>query len=97
MNLQPKSVTGAVEKTNVLPVSNFGRIPTFLEQRLDRLVDLHSIHARLDLAQGELLPFLYCFPKFPLRVTRATTHDRPRHVAPITGLRVSWKNIEDNQ
>src|SRR5438552_2599009 len=39
----------------------------------------------------------YRFPNLTLAFARASAQHRPSHVAKISGLRVAWKNIEDNQ
>src|SRR5271169_3301992 len=86
-----------MEKSDVYSLPNFGRITALLEQCLDRLVDLHSIHAILDLAQREFLSVFHRLPKFALSFAGATTHNGPGHVAPIAGLCVARKNIENDQ
>src|SRR5438132_6606906 len=97
VNLETKPVTGAMEKSNVPAFPNFRRITALLEKRLDRLVNFHSIHARFDLSQREFLSVFDGFPKLALRGAGTSPNNCPRHVAPITGLRIAWKNIEDDQ
>src|SRR6202023_1782484 len=97
VDFQAQAVTGAVKESDVYSFPDFGRITALVEQRLDRLVDLHSIHAIFDFAQREFLAVLYGLPKFALRLARAPAHNCPRHVAPIASLRVARENIEYDQ
>src|SRR3979411_2964766 len=68
MNLQPQSVAGAVEKSDVLPFPNLSRISALLEKLLDRLVNFHSVDPGFDFSERELLSFLHRLPKFALRI-----------------------------
>src|SRR5205807_1745497 len=74
MNLQPEAVTGAMEKSDVLTVSNFRGVVALLEQRLDRLVNFHSVDTALDFAKCQFLPVLHRLPKFSLRFAGAPAH-----------------------
>src|SRR5207302_6158960 len=97
VNLEAESVTCSVEKSDVLTLSHFGRIAALLEQRLDRLVNFHSIDAVLDFTKRKLLSVFDRLPKFALCFAGAPAHNRPRHIAPITASRVARKNIENDQ
>src|SRR4029077_16698529 len=69
----------------------------FSEKFLDRLVNRHPIDSGPNSLQRERLTGFYCFPKLTLAFAHASAQHRPGHVAEISGLRVAWKNIEDNQ
>ena len=97
MNLQAEPVAGAVKKSDVLAFADFGRIAALLEKRLDSFVNFHSVDPGSDFAKRELLPLFHRFPKFALRIVRSSADNSPRHIAPVAGLGVARKNIENDQ
>src|SRR5213594_333490 len=97
MNFQSQPMTGAVKKSHASALANFGRETASGEKFLDRLMNRHSIHASFDLPQGQRLPSFHRFPKLSLCVARAPAQDRAGHVAKISGLRIAWKDIQDNR
>src|SRR5467141_475603 len=97
MNFQSQPVTGAVKKSDSSALANFSRETPAGEKFLDRLVNRHSIHASFDSLQGQCLPSFHRFPKFSLRVARASAQNGAGHVAKISGLRVARENIQNNQ
>src|SRR5579864_2230453 len=86
-----------MEKSDVHAIPDFGRIASLFEQRLDGLVNRHSIDAVFDFTQRQFLPILHRLPKFALGLAGLSANNGSGHVAPITGLRVAWKNIENDQ
>ncbi len=60
-------------------------------------MNFHSVDPGFDFPERELLPCLHGLPELALRVTRASAHDGARQIAPVTGLRVTRENIEDDQ
>src|SRR5882762_8360395 len=97
MNFQPKPMTRAMKESHSSPLANLGRETAAREKLLDRFVNLHSINASLDFLQRQCLPSFHSFPKFSLRVARAPAHDCACQIAKISGLRVTWKDIQNNQ
>src|SRR5437016_3658791 len=97
VNLKSEPVSGAVEKSHVLSFSNFSRVAALFEKRLDRLVNYHSVDPGFDFAKREFLSVFDGLPEFALRIARASSNNRARHVAPITALGIARKNIENDQ
>ena len=97
MNLQAESVTGPVEKSDILSFPDLGRISAVLEKLLDRLVNFHSVDAGFDFSKCESLSLFHSFPKFALCLACSSAHNCPRQIAPITGLGVAREDIEDDQ
>jgi hypothetical protein len=60
-------------------------------------VNAHSVHPGFDPLQGQRLPSLDRFPKLALLLAGAAAHHRSCHVAPVAGLSVARKNIENDQ
>src|SRR5437764_1422565 len=79
------------------PSAHLSRKTAFSEKFLDRLVNCHPIDSCLDSLQRERLTGFYCFPQLTLAFAGTSAQHRAGHVAKISGLRVAWKNIEDNQ
>src|SRR3979490_754033 len=97
VNFQSKPMSGAVEESDAPASAHSGLKTAFGEKFLDRLVNRHPIDSCLDSLQRERLTGFYRFPELTLSFARASAHHRPGHVAKISGLRVAWKDIEDNQ
>src|SRR5438067_4108137 len=97
VNFQAQAVTCAVKKSYAPATANFSRETTAGEKFLDSFMNCHSVDASLDSCQGQCLPGFYCVPTFSLRLACASAQHRPRHVAKISGLRVTRKNIQNNQ
>src|SRR6202045_2057864 len=84
VNLKPESMSGPVKKSDLAAVSHFGRIAALREKFLDRFVNFHPIHPRLDSFQGQRLSGFHCLPKFSLPIPRPSAHNRPSDVAKIS-------------
>src|SRR5439155_15929095 len=97
VNLQPKTMPGAVKESDAPPSAHLSRKTAFSKKFLDCLVNGHPIDSCLDSFQSERLTGLHCLPELPLRLARASAQNRSSHIAKISGLRIAWKNIEDNQ
>src|SRR6266498_6084255 len=97
VNFQSQAVPGAVEESNAPASAHFSRKTAFGEELLNRLVNHHPIDSRLDFLQSERLAGFHRVPKLTLAFTRPSAQNRSGHVAKISGLRIAWKNIEDNQ
>src|SRR5439155_12431472 len=88
---------GAVKESDAPPSAHLSQKTAFSKKFLDCLVNGHPIDSCLDSFQSERLTGLHCLPKLPLRLARASAQNRSSHIAKISGLRIAWKNIEDNQ
>ena len=97
MDFQSEPVAGAVEKTDVLAFAHLSWKSAPLEKGLDRLVDRHSINPGFDPLQSQRLTIFYRLPKFPLRVAGPSSQDRSSDVAEVSGGRVAWKDVENNE
>ena len=97
MDLQPQAMTRAVKKSNLTPIADFGRKTPIGEKLLHFVVQLQAIHTRLHFSQRQLLPCAHRLPKPALLFTRAPAHNRPRHIAEVTCLRITRKDIEDDE
>jgi hypothetical protein len=86
-----------VEKPDLPATPNFRRKTTVGEKLLHLVVQLQSIHARLHFLQRQRLALAHCIPEPALRFTRASPHDRPRHVAEVAALRVARKDVENDE
>ena len=90
-------MSGPVKKSDLAAVSHFGRIAALREKFLDRFVNFHPIHTRLDSFQGQRLSGFHCLPKFSLPIARPSAHNRPSDVAKISRSHVARENIENDQ
>ena len=97
MDLETKSMAGAVKKTDVLALAHFGWKTALGEEFLDCLVNRHSIHSRLDFFQCKRLPGLYRLPKLALWLAGAAAQNRTGHVAEVAGPGVARENIQNDQ
>ena len=97
MNFQSKPVAGAVEKSRLPSIADFGRITTIHEKLLHFLVQLEAINAGLHLFQCQRLAIIDRFPEPALLVAGATAHYRSRHVAVVAAGRGARENIEDDK
>src|ERR1700736_2994401 len=84
VNLKPESMSGPVKKSDLAAFSHFRGIAALREKFLDRSVNFHPIHARLDSFQGQRLPGFHCLPKFSLPIARPSAHNRPSDVTKIS-------------
>src|SRR5438876_5720321 len=87
----------AVKKSDVLSPPHFGRKTALAKQILDRLMNRHSIHARPDFFQRECLTGFDRLPKFSLCFAGASSQNRARHIAEVSGFGVARENIENDQ
>ena len=97
MNIQSKPMASAVEEANLPAFAHFGRESAGGEQSLDLVMNSEAISSRLHFLERELLPCEDNVPHPSLRFASPTTHDAASHVAEISGLRVAWENIENDQ
>ena len=97
MDLQSESMPGAVEKPDASAIAHFRRKSAPVKQLGDRLVDAHPIHAGFDLIQRQRLARFHRFPKLALFLARAPANHRSRHVTPVTRLRLTRENVENDQ
>src|SRR4029434_9925490 len=97
VDFQSESVTGAMEKSDAASFPHFRWKSATGEEFLDRFVNCHSVNAGSDSFKGQRLPSFDGFPKFALRVARASAQDRACHIAEISGLRVAREDIENDQ
>src|SRR6202035_487256 len=97
VNLEAQTMPGAVKESDASASAHFSRKTAFSEKFLYRLVNRHSIDSCLDSLQSEGLTGFYGFPKLTLAFTRASAQHGPGHIAKVSGLRVAWKNIENDQ
>ena len=78
MNFQSKPVTGAVKKSRLSSIAEFGRITTIHEKLLHFLVQLEAINAGLHLFQSQRLAIIDRFPEPPLLIAGAAAQYRSR-------------------
>src|SRR6186713_2795718 len=97
MDLKPEPMAGAVKETDLPSVTHLRGEPLIGEELLDLVVQRQAVDARLHFLQRHRLPVAHCLPQTPLGITRAPSHNSARHVAEIAALRVTRKDIEDNQ
>src|SRR5258707_15438842 len=97
VNLQSKTVPGAVKESDPSAFAHFSRKTVFGEKFLDCLVNRHPVDPCLDFLQSERLASFHGLPKLTLRLACPSAQNRSGHVTKISGLRVTRKNIEDNQ
>src|SRR5438093_11790536 len=97
VNFQPKTMPGAMKESDPSASAHLSRKTAFSEKFLDRLVNCHPIDSCLDSLQRERLTGFYCFPQLTLAFAGTSAQHRAGHVAKISGLRVAWTKIEDNQ
>src|SRR5438445_13604596 len=90
-------MTSAMKESDAPAFANPSRKTAPGEKFLDRLMNRHPIDASFDLFQSQGLPSFHRFPKFSLRVARASAQNRAGHVAEISCLPVARENIQDNQ
>src|SRR5262245_17651614 len=97
VDFQPKAMPGAVEEADPSAFANFSRKTVFREKFLDCRVNRHPVDPCLDSLQSERLASFHRLPKLTLRIAGPSAQNRSGHVTKIPCLRISRKNIEDNQ
>src|SRR5438128_5637152 len=97
VDLEPKPMACPMKESNSPAFADLRRKTTLCEEFLNCLVNRHPIRAGLDLFQSQRLPGFHRFPKSSLRFARAPAQHSASHVTEVAGLRVSWKNIENDQ
>ena len=97
VDLQSKAVTGPMKETRPGDHPYFRRKTAIREQLLDRRMQFEAINARLHLLERHLLSGTHGFPKSPLLLAGAATHDRPGHVAVIATGRITRKDVQNDK
>src|SRR5947209_5305657 len=97
VNLETQAMPCAVKKSYAPPAANFGRETTAAKKFLDSFVNCHSVDPGLDPSQSQRLSCFHCVPKFSLRLACTSAQHRSRQIAKISGLRVTRKDVQNNQ